>query len=210
MREDEIFRQKPCRIKGYDRYHTAERPTATIAQVYAQADAMPARFAALIIVAALSGLRWGKLAALRRCDVDLDAATVRVPRKLAALKDRLKFGPTTRSPPRSITGLPRGLGGRGAPGMRSQLPYCSGGLRLAYAALTIRPALSRRNQGLLSLTPALVQTRKPRSLRRTRTGSCHGQPLRSHSTFAVVRTSPREACHHFTPQIVSAGRPSGN
>lgn len=61
---------------------------------------LPARFAALIIVAALSGLRWGELAALRRCDVDLDAATVRVPRKLAALKDRLEFGP-----PKSAAGV---------------------------------------------------------------------------------------------------------
>ncbi|MGC1211211.1 MAG: site-specific integrase [Micromonospora sp.] len=100
VRTDEILRQNPCRIKGYDRYHTPERPTATIAQVYALADAMPARFAALIIVAALSGLRWGELAALRRCDVDLDAATVRVPRKLAALKDRLEFGP-----PKSAAGV---------------------------------------------------------------------------------------------------------
>ncbi|MFI7070685.1 hypothetical protein [Micromonospora sediminicola] len=65
-----------------------------------RAAAMPARFAALIIVAALSGLRWGELAALRRCDVDLDAATVRVPRKLAALKDRLGFGP-----PKSAAGV---------------------------------------------------------------------------------------------------------
>ncbi|WP_208648797.1 tyrosine-type recombinase/integrase [Micromonospora inaquosa] len=100
VRENEILRQNPCRIKGYDRYHTPERPTATIAQVYALADAMPARLAALIVVAALSGLRWGELAALRRCDVDLDAATVRVNRKLAALKDRLEFGP-----PKSAAGV---------------------------------------------------------------------------------------------------------
>ena len=33
----------PSTSAGYDRYHTPERPTATIAQVYA----MPARFAAL-------------------------------------------------------------------------------------------------------------------------------------------------------------------
>ena len=49
-------RQNPCRIGDYDRYHTPERPTATIAQVFALADAMPAHFSALV-VAALSGLR---------------------------------------------------------------------------------------------------------------------------------------------------------
>jgi len=57
--EDEILRQNPCRIKGYDRYHTPERPTATAAQVFTLADAMPSRFYALIVVAAFSSLRWG-------------------------------------------------------------------------------------------------------------------------------------------------------
>jgi integrase len=80
-------------MKGYDNYHTPERPTATVAQVYALASVIPARFSALIIVAAFSGLRWGELAALRRCDVDLVAGAVRVPRKLAALRHRLEFGP---------------------------------------------------------------------------------------------------------------------
>lgn len=80
VREDEILRQNPCRIKGYDQYHTPERPTATIAQVYALADAMPARFSALVVVAALSGLRWGELVALRRRDIDLDIGTIRVTR----------------------------------------------------------------------------------------------------------------------------------
>jgi len=93
VKEDEIIRQNPCRISGYDRYHTPERPTATIAQVFALADAMPSRFSALIVVAALSGLRWGELAALRRLDVDLAAGLVRVPRKLAVLKSRIEFGP---------------------------------------------------------------------------------------------------------------------
>jgi integrase len=92
VKEDEIIRQNPCRIKGYDSYHTPERPTVTVAQVYALAGKLPPRFFALIIVAAFSGLRWGELTALRSCDVDLDAAIVRVPRKLAALKGRMEFG----------------------------------------------------------------------------------------------------------------------
>src|SRR3954471_13386969 len=44
IKEDGILRENPCRIKGYDKYHTPERPTATVAQVYALAAAMPARF----------------------------------------------------------------------------------------------------------------------------------------------------------------------
>lgn len=100
VREDEIIRQNPCRIKGYDQYHTPERPTATVTQVYALADAMPPRFSALVVVAALSGLRWGELVALRRRDIDLDAGTVRVIRKLAALRSHLEFGP-----PKSAAGV---------------------------------------------------------------------------------------------------------
>lgn len=92
IKEDTLIRENPCRIKGYDSYHTPERPTATVAQVFALAKAVPARFHALIILAAFSGLRWGELAALRRRDVELDAGTVRVPRKLAALRNRLEFG----------------------------------------------------------------------------------------------------------------------
>jgi integrase len=99
-KEDGVIRENPCRIKGYDTYHTPERPTATVAQVYALAKEMPARFSALVIVAAFSGLRWGELAALRRCDVDLQAGTVRVPRKLAALRGGLEFGA-----PKSDAGL---------------------------------------------------------------------------------------------------------
>ncbi|SNS03765.1 Phage integrase family protein [Actinoplanes regularis] len=61
---------------------------------------MPPRYVALITVAAFSGLRWGELAALRRCDVDAQAGTVRVPRKLAALKSGLEFGS-----PKSAAGI---------------------------------------------------------------------------------------------------------
>jgi integrase len=93
VKEDELIRQNPCRIPGYDRYHTPERPVATVGQVLALAERMPIRFSALVIVAAFSGLRWGELAALRRCDVDLAAGTVRVPRKLAALRTGLEIGP---------------------------------------------------------------------------------------------------------------------
>ncbi|MEU8656133.1 hypothetical protein [Actinoplanes philippinensis] len=55
---------------------------------------------ALITIAALTGLRWDELVALRRCEVDPAAGTVRVPRKLAALKSGLEFGP-----PKSAAGI---------------------------------------------------------------------------------------------------------
>lgn len=62
VKEDELIRQNPCRIPGYDRYRIPERPVATVAQVLALAGRMPPRFSALVIVAAVSGLRWGELA----------------------------------------------------------------------------------------------------------------------------------------------------
>jgi integrase len=100
VRDDEILTKNACRIKGYDTYHVPERPTATVGQVYALAAAMPARFAALIVLAAFSGLRWGELVALHRSDVDLDSGTVRVHRKLAALRHGMEFGP-----PKSAAGV---------------------------------------------------------------------------------------------------------
>jgi integrase len=61
--------------------------------VFKLAEIVPARYRALIILAALSGLRWGELAALRRCDLDLAAGVVRVPRKVAQVRGGLAFGP---------------------------------------------------------------------------------------------------------------------
>lgn len=93
--DDGLIKRNPCRIKGADREQSAERPVATIAQVFALADAVPALFRALILAAALTGLRWGELIALRRTDVDLDAKTLRVARRLAELDSgKLDVGPT--------------------------------------------------------------------------------------------------------------------
>jgi integrase len=54
---------------------------------------MPPRYRTLVIVAAFSSLRWGELAALRRRDIDTTEGVVKVPRKLAALRNRMEFGP---------------------------------------------------------------------------------------------------------------------
>ncbi len=54
----------------------------TVAQVYALADAIDARYRALVLLAAFASLRWGELAALRRSDIDMDARTIRVDRQL--------------------------------------------------------------------------------------------------------------------------------
>jgi integrase len=85
--DDGLISRNPCRIKGADRTKTPERPVATVPQVYALADAVAARFRALILLAAVSGLRWAELVGLRRGDLDLDSSTLRVPRRVAELRD---------------------------------------------------------------------------------------------------------------------------
>jgi integrase len=93
--DDGLISRNPCRIKGADRTTTPERPVATVPQVYALADAVGARFRALILLAAVSGLRWAELVGLRRGDLDLDSSTLRVPRRVAELRDGgMDEGPT--------------------------------------------------------------------------------------------------------------------
>jgi integrase len=59
-------------------------------------------------VAAFGCLRWGELAALRRCDVDLKACTIRVERQLTVTAGGgLLFGPPKSDAGRRIVPLPR-------------------------------------------------------------------------------------------------------
>lgn len=77
--EDRIIRDNPCRVRGADRESPAERPTLTVAQVFALADAMPhPRYRVLVLLTAFCSLRWGEVTALRRGDVGEDASWVRV------------------------------------------------------------------------------------------------------------------------------------
>ncbi len=77
--EDRIIKANPCRVRGADKENPAERPTLTIAQVYALADAMPhPRYRLLVLLTAFCSLRWGEVSALRHCDVAEDGSWVRV------------------------------------------------------------------------------------------------------------------------------------
>ena len=58
----------------------------TIAQVFSLADTITPQCRALILLAVFTGLRWGELAALRRCDIDLDGQIVRVMRQLSEMR----------------------------------------------------------------------------------------------------------------------------
>ena len=80
--DDGLIRRNPCRIKGAGQEKSAERPVLTVPQVYALAAVTDERYRALVLLAALTSLRWGELAALRRSDIDIQARTVRVTRQL--------------------------------------------------------------------------------------------------------------------------------
>ncbi len=99
--DDGLIKRNPCRIKGAGEYRTAERSTATVAQVYALAERIPGRFRVLVLAAAFTGLRWGELIALRRCDVDLAGRVLSVRRRLA----QLSRGGMQSGPPKSAAGV---------------------------------------------------------------------------------------------------------
>jgi integrase len=92
--DDELIRRNPCRIKGAGTERAAERPVATVAQVFQLADTVPARFRALILLAAFASLRYGELAAVRRRDFDPRCRTLMVRATLVERQDgSLTFGP---------------------------------------------------------------------------------------------------------------------
>jgi integrase len=105
--DDGAIRRNPCRIKGAGQEKSPERPTLTIPQVFALAEAIGQRYRALVLLAMFSSLRWGELAGLRRCDVDLDARTVRVERQLTEVRGRgIEFGPPKSEAGKRVVPIP--------------------------------------------------------------------------------------------------------
>ncbi len=98
--------RSPCTIKGASTERHPEMLIATPEQIAAIADAVGPRWEALVCTAAYSGLRWGELAGLRRVDVDLDAGTVSVTRKLGEVNGRLAYGAPKTAAGRRTVGVP--------------------------------------------------------------------------------------------------------
>jgi integrase len=91
---DQLISRNPCRVPGADKEKPAERPVLTVAQIFDLADRMPARFRALVLLAAFGSLRWGEVTALRRCDMAEDAASVQVSRAFVEVPGLgLQLGP---------------------------------------------------------------------------------------------------------------------
>lgn len=78
IKQDDLLVKNPCRIKGYDAWDVAERPSATVVQVDQLVNLVPDRYRAMIVAAAFMGLRWSELVSTRRTDFDPARRTLRV------------------------------------------------------------------------------------------------------------------------------------
>jgi integrase len=85
--EPPLIRRNPCRVKGAGQDMAEERPTATLDQVFAIAEAIQPRYRLMVLLATFAQLRFGELVALRRCNIDLATLEVCVRRATAEMTD---------------------------------------------------------------------------------------------------------------------------
>ncbi len=98
--EDGLLATNPCAIRGAGAERASERRIPTVEQVFDLADAVTDRYRALVLLAALSGLRRGELFGLRRKDVDIGSGTVSV----EVQRQQLSTGEHLVGPPKSDAG----------------------------------------------------------------------------------------------------------
>ncbi|MFO7591494.1 MAG: site-specific integrase [Acidimicrobiia bacterium] len=107
---DELLTRNPCLITGAGTERPDERPVATIEQVYDLANAIEPAFRAMVLFATFTGLRLGELRALRRSNLDLLHATVRVVEQMQELADgELLVGPPKTDAGHRIVAIPKVL-----------------------------------------------------------------------------------------------------
>ncbi|HEV2371912.1 MAG TPA: site-specific integrase [Streptosporangiaceae bacterium] len=116
--DDGLIRRNPCRIKGAGLDHSPERAVLTLKQVVVLVEATNERYRALVLLAVFCSLRWGELAALRRCDVDLRKRTVRVERSVTELPGGgFHYGPPKSEAGKRLVAIPAHI----IPALRSHL-----------------------------------------------------------------------------------------
>lgn len=122
--DDRIIPRNPCRVRGAGEEKPEERPTLTVRQVYDLADRMPDdRARVLVLLAAFASLRWGEITALRRCDIDTEAATVTITRQHVQLDTGVVIAsaPKSRASLRTVA-IPAAI----LPAIRAHLAGCVG------------------------------------------------------------------------------------
>jgi integrase len=98
--------RNPCTVKGAGQERAPEMRFATVAQVTTLANAIGARYRALVLVAAYGGLRWGELVGLRVRRVDLLHGRVTVAEQVAEVNGKLMAGPPKTEAGRRTVTLP--------------------------------------------------------------------------------------------------------
>lgn len=90
----------PCVVKGAATEESPERPTATIEQIFAIADAIEPEYRALVLLGSFASLRFGEAAGLRRRNVNLLHRTITVEDQAIELAN----GSTIFGPPKTAAG----------------------------------------------------------------------------------------------------------
>jgi integrase len=107
---DELIARNPCAIPGASVETNAERPVATLRQVYDLADTVAPRWRALVLLATFCGLRFGELAGLRKDKLDLLHATVTVVEDLDELDGGLlQRGEVKSAASRRVVAIPAAI-----------------------------------------------------------------------------------------------------
>jgi integrase len=88
-----LIQANPAARTTLPRRDDAERAYLTPQQVSALADAVPARYKAMILMAAYTGMRWGELAGLRTDRLNLLKRQVQVSEILVEVDGHHSFGP---------------------------------------------------------------------------------------------------------------------
>lgn len=77
---DAVIGRNPCQVRGAGQVRSAERPTASVAEVTTAVEAVPEQYRLAVLLPAWCQLRRGEVLGLQRRDVDLLHATIRVER----------------------------------------------------------------------------------------------------------------------------------
>jgi integrase len=105
--EDGLIARNPCVIKGASTERPAERPVATIEQVFALSDSIEPRYRAMVLLATFCGLRLGELRALRQRNLDLLHRSVAIVEQYQQLGDgTLVLGPPKTDAGRRVVAIP--------------------------------------------------------------------------------------------------------
>lgn len=75
---DGVIVSSPCKVKGAGSERASERPVATVAEIEALHQAMPAHLRLVVLLATWCQLRRGEILGLRRCDINLDNSTISI------------------------------------------------------------------------------------------------------------------------------------